>query len=68
MREVRRLVGEIDPEAAARMDRAGGGRAPSAKSPDRQVAFLAEAVKVLAAAVLEQSKPRRRGRPPKVAQ
>jgi hypothetical protein len=67
MREVRRLIEEIDPEAAVRMDKAGRGRTPSTKEPDRGVAFLAEAVAVLAAAVVEQAKPRKRGRPPKAS-
>lgn len=65
MREVRRLIEEIDPEAAVRMDKAGRGRTPSTKEPDRGVAFLAEAVAVLAAAEVEQNKPRKRGRPRK---
>ena len=68
MKEVRRLIGELDPEAALRMDKAARGRVPNAKRADDALAFLAEAVASLAAIAVEQSKPRKRGRPPKIAQ
>jgi class 3 adenylate cyclase len=65
LEEVRRLIGEIDPAAALRMDTAGSGRIPSSKEPDRSVAYLAEAVRALATAAAEQPKPRKPGRPRK---
>jgi hypothetical protein len=61
--EIRRLIQEIDHGAALRMDVASSGRVPSAKQPDRQIHFLAEAVLALA----KQSRPRKPGRPRKDA-
>jgi hypothetical protein len=59
MQEIRRLIQEIDPGAALRMDVASSGRVPSTKQPDRAIHFLAEAVLALA----KQSRPRKPGRP-----
>jgi len=67
MEEVRRLIGEIDPAAALRMDKAGSGRIPNAKMPAEAITFLAEAVASLAAIVAQQPRPRKPGRPRKTA-
>ena len=70
LRQIRAVIEKHDPAAVEQLRRLtpGGGIPNSVKSPDEVMLFLAQSVAVLAERVdglLEQTRPRPRGRPPK---